>query len=101
MLGKLTAITVAAMLLATGCSGADADETSEQTTTTLSDTVYVGVDGVEASIADTSRIVSLNGGLTETIFALGDRVVGIDLTTTYPPEAAALPDVGLGRLLNA
>ena len=103
MLGKLTAITIAAMLLATGCSGDDADETSEQTTTTLSDTVYVGVDGVEASIADTSRIVSLNGGLTETIFALGagDRVVGIDLTTTYPPEAAALPDVGLGRLLNA
>ena len=64
---------------------------------------YEGADGVVSSIEDTSRIVSLNGDLTETIFALGagDRVVGIDLTTTYPAQAAALPDVGLGRNLNA
>ena len=64
---------------------------------------YEGADDVVSSIEDTSRIVSLNGDLTETIFALGagDRVVGIDLTTTYPAEAASLPDVGLGRNLNA
>lgn len=56
-----------------------------------------------ASVEDTSRIVSLNGDLTEIIFALGagDRVVGIDLTTTYPPDATNLPDVGLSRSLSA
>jgi iron complex transport system substrate-binding protein len=58
---------------------------------------------VATSIADTSRIVSLNGDLTETIFALGagERIVGIDLTTTFPEEATSLPDVGLGRNVQA
>ncbi|MEZ5175865.1 MAG: ABC transporter substrate-binding protein [Acidimicrobiia bacterium] len=65
--------------------------------------LFVGVDGVESDISDTSRIVVLNGDLVEVIFALGagDRVVGRDLTTTYPPEALSIPDVGLGRRLNA
>jgi iron complex transport system substrate-binding protein len=51
---------------------------------------------VETTIGDISRIVSLNGDLTEIIFALGlgDNVVGVDVTTTYPPEAAALNDQG-------
>ena len=95
---------IALALLAAACGGESTDATTSlpPETETPSD-VFVGVDGVESSIADTSRIVSLNGDLTETIFALGagDRVVGIDLTTTYPAEAAALPDVGLGRNLNA
>lgn len=58
--------------------------------------VFVGIDGVETTISDISRIVSLNGDLTEIIFELGfgDNVVGVDVTTTYPPEAAALNDQG-------
>ncbi len=90
-------------LLAAACGGStDATTTTIAPVDDVPSDVFVGVDGVESSIADTSRIVSLNGDLTETIFALGagDRVVGIDLTTTYPEEAAALPDVGLGRNLN-
>ena len=80
----------------------DSTSTVEATPEALAGS-YEGADGVVSSIEDTSRIVSLNGDLTETIFALGagDRVVGIDLTTTYPAQAAALPDVGLGRNLNA
>ena len=80
--------------------GSDTGTTIDQGGTT--DT-FEGVDGISSSISDTSRIVSLNGDLTEVIFALGagDRVVGIDLTTTYPPEATALPDVGLGRDVDA
>jgi iron complex transport system substrate-binding protein len=86
-----------------GESGRDDTTTTPETVPAVPSGSYEGADGVVSSIGDTSRIVSLNGDLTETIFALGagDRVVGIDLTTTYPPEAAVLPDVGLGRNLNA
>ncbi len=78
--------------------------TSPSTTTTIGTTstsvvderVFVGVDGVETTINDISRIVSLNGDLTEIIFelGLGNNVVGVDVTTTYPAEAAALNDQG-------
>ncbi len=78
--------------------------TTAPATTTATDTtvaeavarVFVGADGVETVIADTSRIVSLNGDLTEIIFelGLGNNVVGVDVTTTHPPEAAALNDRG-------
>ena len=105
------ALLIAATVVATGCSASsdDAATSSVSPSTTGSESaeaagsVFRGVDGVTSSIEDTSRIVSLNGDLTETIFALGagERVVGRDLTTTFPPEAEALPDVGLGRNLNA
>jgi iron complex transport system substrate-binding protein len=57
---------------------------------------FTGADGVESTITDTSRIVSLNGNISEVIFALGlgDQVVAVDVTTTYPPEAVALTQQG-------
>jgi iron complex transport system substrate-binding protein len=65
--------------------------------------VYVGADGVSSEILDTSRIVTLSGDLTEAVFELGmgDSVVATDVTTIYPPEAVALPVVGVGRFLTA
>jgi iron complex transport system substrate-binding protein len=110
----LAVLVVALSVIAPSCSSTSEDPTTA-TTAELSDAdavsdagasqepTYEGIDGVTSSIADTSRIVSLNGDLTETIFALGagDRVVGRDLTTTFPPEAEALPDIGLARNLNA
>ncbi|GMQ86750.1 MAG: hypothetical protein BMS9Abin07_2344 [Acidimicrobiia bacterium] len=108
----LLGLTVAAVVLA-ACSGSDTTTTTSPTddaTTTSSPTttatpptttapagrVFVGADGVETTIDDVSRIVSLNGDLTEIIFALGfgDNVVGVDITTTYPAAAAALNDQG-------
>ena len=71
--------------------------TTQATTTIPSDQrTFMGADGVETTIGDVSRIVSLNGDLTEIIFELGfgENVVGVDVTTTYPPEAAALNDQG-------
>jgi iron complex transport system substrate-binding protein len=64
---------------------------------------FVGIDGVESTIADTSRIVSLNGDLTEIVFALGlgDQVVAVDVTTTFPAESEDLPRVGFGQQLAA
>ena len=66
------------------------------TTTTVAERAFTGADGVETTISDLSRIVSLNGDLTEILFelGLGDNVVAVDVTTTYPPEAAALNEQG-------
>jgi iron complex transport system substrate-binding protein len=70
--------------------------TPEDLTTVPTERVFVGADGVETIITDVSRVVSLNGDITEIIFelGLGENVVGVDVTTTYPPEAAALNDEG-------
>lgn len=64
---------------------------------------FTGADGVEVEITDTSRIVSLNGDITEILFELGvgDNVAAIDVTTTFPAEATELPVVGFGQMLAA
>ncbi|MEM6378140.1 MAG: helical backbone metal receptor [Bacteroidota bacterium] len=49
------------------------------------------------------RIVSLSGSITETLFAMGhgDKVVAVDVTSTYPAEALAeVPRLGHVRQLN-
>ena len=60
-------------------------------------------DGTRVTVTDISRIVVLNGDLTEVVFALdlGAHVVAVDLSATYPPEAAALPKIGYQRRLSA
>jgi iron complex transport system substrate-binding protein len=102
------------MLLATAC-GSTVDTSAPTTlpvvpsttvaapTTEPPPTTFVGADGVESVIEDTSRIVTLSGDLTETVFALGfgSSVVATDVTTVYPPEAVGLPIVGVGRFLTA
>ncbi|MEM1346134.1 MAG: ABC transporter substrate-binding protein [Pseudomonadota bacterium] len=56
-----------------------------------------------ALAAEAQRIVVAGGDLTEIVFALGEgaRVVGVDSTATWPPEAAALPQIGYVRRLSA
>ncbi|MCA0942827.1 ABC transporter substrate-binding protein [Salipiger pacificus] len=48
------------------------------------------------------RIVSIGGSVTEIVYALGeeDRLVARDTTSTYPPEVAALPDIGYIRQIS-
>ena len=45
------------------------------------------------------RIVSIDGALTEIVYALdaGDRLVAVDTTSRYPQAATTLPDVGYMR----
>ena|SRR2546428_13891729 len=52
---------------------------------------------------NTDRIVCVSKQLTEMIFALGaqDRLVGTDLSSTYPEAAKKLTKVGYHRLLSA
>lgn len=49
------------------------------------------------------RIVCVSKQLTELLFALhqGDKIVGVDLSSTYPVEATQRTTVGYHRLLNA
>lgn len=53
--------------------------------------------------AAAARIVTVGGAVTETVFALGlgDRVVATDTSSTFPPEAVALPKLGYQRTLAA
>ncbi|MBT8193172.1 MAG: ABC transporter substrate-binding protein [Acidimicrobiia bacterium] len=116
---KLSVLLVVA-LLTTACTSSNAatTPTSEPTTgnpgttstsapgttsTTPAPPTFTGADGVESTIDDTSRIVTLSGDLTETVYKLGfgDSVVATDVTTVYPPEAVGLPVVGVGRFLSA
>jgi len=62
-----------------------------------------GADGREVAVVDASRIVSVGGTVTEILYALGagDRVVGVDLTSTYPADANLKPKVGYMRQLAA
>ena len=82
-----------------------ASSTTEPATTTAAPEAgvrtFVGADGVEVDVSDTARIVSLNGDITEILFelGLGDSVAGVDVTTTYPAEAAELQSVGFGQML--
>ena len=49
------------------------------------------------------RIVCVSKQLTELMFAVGagDKLVGVDLSSTYPPEAQKLVTVGYHRMLSA
>jgi iron complex transport system substrate-binding protein len=56
-----------------------------------------------ADRADTQRIVSVGGDVTEILYALGagEHVVATDTTSLYPPEALETPKVGYARTLAA
>jgi iron complex transport system substrate-binding protein len=62
-----------------------------------------GADGRAVTVEDASRIVSVGGTVTEILYALGlgDRIVGVDLTSTYPADASRKPRVGYMRQLAA
>jgi iron complex transport system substrate-binding protein len=53
--------------------------------------------------AQPKRIVSAGGAVTETLYTLGlgDRIVGVDQSSTYPEEATKLPQIGYVRALSA
>ncbi len=75
--------------------------TSAPPVTEVGGRMFEGADGVQVEITDTSRIVSLAGDITETLFELGvgENVVAVDVTTTHPPEAADIPVIGFAQQL--
>jgi iron complex transport system substrate-binding protein len=66
--------------------------------------VAAAAGAAEIHNAQAKRLVSVGGALTEIVYALGleDRLVGIDSTSLYPPQALReKPDVGYMRQLSA
>ena len=59
--------------------------------------------GTEVTISDVSRLVVLNGDMTEMIFALGlgENIVAVDVSATYPPQVRELPSVGYQLAVSA
>ena len=55
--------------------------------------------GADVTISDVSRIVPLNGDIAEIVWflGLGDNVVGVDASATYPESYRSLPQIGFGR----
>lgn len=53
--------------------------------------------------AAAGRMISVGGVVTEIVFALGagDRLIAVDSTSYYPPQARSLPDIGYMRRLTA
>lgn len=53
--------------------------------------------------ADSSRIAVAGGSLTEILYLLGaeDRIVAVDITSVFPPDASDHPSVGYVRALSA
>ena len=115
---RSTALVIGAALVVAACTSPNTasepaqpalSSTVAETTTSapLGEGVFLGADGVVTTVTDTSRIVSLTGDITEIIFelGLGDSVVAVDITTTYPPEANELKrsgsNVGFGQALAA
>ncbi|HLE39701.1 MAG TPA: ABC transporter substrate-binding protein [Acidimicrobiia bacterium] len=85
----------------TTTTAATSTTTTEATSTTAAGVTYTGFDGVESVVTDTSRIVSLSGDFTEILFDLGagDRVVAVDVTTTFPEATADIPVIGFAQSL--
>jgi iron complex transport system substrate-binding protein len=112
----VTSIALALLLAACGTGAADdlpgasppSDDTTSTSASTASSTTIAppddapsepvlpvtvtSADGRTVTVEDVSRIVPLRGSLAEIVFALGlgERVVGRDVTATFP-EAADLP----------
>ncbi|WP_208539146.1 heme/hemin ABC transporter substrate-binding protein [Algihabitans albus] len=58
---------------------------------------------VPAAAQEAQRVISVGGSITEIVYELGagDRLVAVDTTSSYPPQADDLPDVGYMRQLSA
>ncbi len=103
----LSRVLPSAVLLPIGPTAADAETgaagAAAARVRTAAAVTVAGADGRPVEIRDTSRIVSLSGAVTEIVFALGagDRVVGVDTTSSYPEAARRLPTVGYQRALSA
>jgi iron complex transport system substrate-binding protein len=66
--------------------------------------VLLAAAGARTAAADeATRVVAIGGAVTEIVYELGEahRLVARDATSTWPPEAETLPDVGYMRALSA
>ena len=79
----------------------DIPEPNEETA--VSPRTITDVNGEEILIEDDSVLITLDGVVTEIVYALGagDRLVATDVSSTYPEAATQLPQVGYVRRISA
>jgi iron complex transport system substrate-binding protein len=65
--------------------------------------MILGAAPLRAQPADTSRIVTLGGSVTEIVYAMGagEQIVGVDASSVYPEAATGKPNVGYFRQVPA
>ncbi|MEQ9265748.1 MAG: ABC transporter substrate-binding protein [Balneolaceae bacterium] len=65
--------------------------------------VIESADGVQVSINDATKIITIGGSISETVYALGhgNRVIATDASTTFPPSVFTLPRVPYVRNLTS
>lgn len=99
MARRFLLLTAALAVAVAACTGGSAGRTEGTTAipTPGLPVTYTGADGTTSEITDATRIVTLSGEFTETVFALGlgPNVVAVDLTSMYPDEALLLPKIGV------
>ncbi|NQV07577.1 ABC transporter substrate-binding protein [bacterium] len=98
-----------ALSLLVGACGDDGDSggTGPAVTTPTVDApglpfTYTGPDGVETTVTDVSRIVTLSGEFSEIVYELGlaDNLVGVDLSSVYPRDVMRTKaKIGVERVL--
>ena len=66
-------------------------------------TTEAEVTEAEPAVAAAKSLVTLSGNITETVYALGEgaKVVGVDASSMYPPEATEQEQVGYYRQVSA
>ena len=109
---KSIVVTVAlvVVVMLAGCSRESVTSTPRPTATTPPSTSTAPLPaqitdalGNQVTVTDISRIVVINGDVTEVVFALGlgENVVAVDTSATHPAEVTNLPQVGYQRRLSA
>ena len=65
--------------------------------------LYAIVPNIFEKAKNASRVVIAGGSITEIFYFLGeqDRIVALDVTSNFPPEAKSLPSIGYVRALSA
>ena len=60
-------------------------------------------DGVKTTVTDDSKIITVGGAITETVYALGywENVVATDPSSTFPPQVFRMPRVPYVRNLTS
>lgn len=101
---RLIAVIGIAAALATGCGAQTADQQPEGSSSRHNTAGAAESERSDPPKKTEQRIVPLNGDIAEIVWSLGlgDRVVGVDVSATYPKEAANHPNkIGYQRRLSA
>ncbi|MEM8558025.1 MAG: ABC transporter substrate-binding protein [Bacteroidota bacterium] len=93
---------LAILVILAGCGTAPGEPSSEEpdaSAVPVATTSVTGTDGVVVEAPDASRLVTLGGPVTETVYALGlgDNVVGADISSSFPEDVQEKPRMGYFR----